>query len=593
MVAVPSMTTTRQDGGLGSIADSLAGRFAVAGIASAGGYTPTVCTTLAQLLAAYTSGPLVDAAAYVLARVGWVLCQRVASAANGSRSNVVPSGAGGADDDLDAAGGNTSTAVPTLSGTPTSAVVNIKLKVTIAGANFAAATARYQYSLDGGLTWSANQTPSGTAAELGTSGVSVTWADGSFVANDTWSGYSVLGSQQGTCTLAVTGNPADEYAVVLEILRAGATLAAGTATYRLSLDGGDTWGPETAMPVSGIITPSGTGLTLTFTYSSGTAFAVADRWSMTTTAPTFNSTGMQSAYAALDTGDEDFEAILWTGAWDASLCTALETLAEASEAALRYRINFVGVRDQTPEETTSAWELAVKADFAAWTGAWVVPCAGHVELYSPATGRYNRRSCATLLAGRACSVPISEDLAWVERGALPGVTAIYYDGALNPAMNDAGFATVRYRKTRTFKGFFVVNPHTGAQPTSDFKLLQYLRVWAEAARVLNDAMTPHLSRKLRRVPKPLPSPLPPALTGATAGAIDEREARAIEAKANATLRAVLLEGPVQHVSGVTMRVSRTTDVAATKRLDTTLSLDPMGYAKSISNVIGFALGGAS
>lgn len=593
MVAVPSMSTTRQDGGLGSIADSLAGRFAVAGIASSGVYTPQIKTTLAALLAEYTSGPMVDAAAAILARVGWVLCQRVASAANGSRSNVVPSGSGGADDDLTAAGGNSSAAVPTLSGTPTSAVVNIKLKVTIAGANFAAATARYQYSLDGGLTWSSNQTPSGSAAALGASGVSVTWADGSFVANDTWSGFSVLDSQQGTCTLAVTGNPNDEYAVVLEILRAGATLAAGTATYRLSLDGGDTWGPETAMPVSGIITPAGTGLTLTFTYSSGTAFAVGDRWSMLTTAPTFNSSGMAAAYEALDTGDEDFEAILWTGAWDASLCTALETLAEASEAALRYRVSFVGVRDQTAEETLAAWEAAIKTDFLTWTGAWVVPCAGHAETYSPATGRYNRRSCAVTVAARACSVPISEDLAWVERGALPGLTAIYYDGALNPALNDAGFTTLRYRRTRTFKGFFVVNPHTGAQPTSDFKLLQYLRVWAEAARVLNDAMTPHLSRKLRTVPKPLPSPLPPVFAGATAGAIDEREARAIEAKANASLRAVLMEGPVAHVTSVSMRVARTTDVVATRRLDTTLSLGPMGYAKSITNTIGFALGGAS
>lgn len=593
MVAVPTMTTTRQDGGLGSIADSLAGRFAVAGIASSGSYLPQIKTTLAALLAEYTSGPMVDAAAYILARVGWVLCQRVASAANGSRSNVVASGAGNAAAALTLGGGGTSTAVPTLSGTPASAVVNIKLKVTAAGANFAAATARYQYSLDGGLTWSANQTPSGSAAALGASGVSVTWADGSFEANETWSGYSVLGSQQGTCTLAATGNPADEYAVVLEVLRGGATLAAGTATYRLSLDGGDTWGPETAMPVGGVITPAGTGLTLTFTYSSGTAFAVADRWSLYTSAPTFNSSGMASAYASLDTGDEDFEAILWTGAWDASLCTALETLAEASEAALRYRQSYVGVRDQTAEETTAAWELAIKTDFAAWSGAWVFPCAGHAEVLSPATGRYNRRSCAIVVAGRACSVPLSEDLAWVERGALPGVTAIYYDGALNPALNDFGFTTLRYRKTRTFKGFFVVNPHTGAQPTSDFKLIQYLRVWCEAARVLNDAMTPHLSRKLRTVPKPLPSPVPPVYAGATAGAIDEREARAIENKANAMLRAVLLEGPVQHVTSVTMRVARTTDVVATKRLDTTLSLGPMGYAKSITNAIGFALGGAA
>lgn len=592
MVAVPSMTTTRADGGLGSVADSLAGRFAVAGIASAGVYTPTICTSIAALLAAFTSGPLVDAAAYILARVGWVLVQRVASAANGSRGTVIASGAGSPTAALTAGGGNTSTAVPTLSGTVT-VPTNVMLKCTAAGANFAAATARFQYSLDGGLTWSANVTPSASAEALGSSGVSVTWADGSFVNTDTWTGSSVPGAQVGTCTLAATGNPNDAYAVRLEILRAGATLASGAATYRLSLDGGDTWGPETAMPVGGVITPSGTGLTLTFTYSSGAAFAVSDRWDLNTSAPTFNSSGMAAAYNALDTGDEDFEAILWTGAWDASLCTSLETLAEASEAALRYRWNIVGMRDQTAQETTAAWELALKADFAAWSGARVVPCAGHVEVLSPATQRYNRRSCAIVVAGRAAAVPISEDLAWVERGSLPGVTAIYYDGASNPALNDFGFTTVRFRKTRTLRGFYIVNPHTGALSTSDFKLLQYLRVWDEGARVLNDAMTPHLSRKLRTVPKPLPSPVPPVHAGRTAGSLDEREARAIEAKADAMLRSALMEGPVAHVTSVTMSLVRTTDVVATRRLDTTLSLGPMGYAKSISNTIGFALGGAS
>lgn len=592
MVAVPSMTTSRADGGLGAIADSAAGRFAVAGISSAGGYTPTIVTSLQQLRDTYTSGPLVDAASYILARVGWVLCQRVASAGNGSRGNVFASGDDTAVASLTAAGGNTSTAVPTLAGVPVVPYA-VKVKATASGSNFAAGTARVQYSLDGGLTWSANVTPSGTAVALGDSGLTLAWADGSFVNTDTWSGGAADGDQLGTCTLAVTGNPADAYAVVVEILRGASTLAAGTATYRLSLDGGDTWGPETAMPVSGVVTPAGTGLTLTWTYSSGTAFAVGDRWDFATTAPTFNAAGMETAYTALDEGDDDFEAILWTGAFSAALCTSLETLMEASEAALRYRTSIVGVRDQTPEESVSEWELSVKADFAAWEGVLVVPCAGHAEVLSPATQRYNRRSVAILVAGRAASVPISEDLAWVERGALQGVTAIHYDGAIHPAMNDAGFTTLRYRKTRTRKGFYVTNPHTGAAPTSDFKLYQYLRVWQEAARLLADAMEPHSSRRLRTIPKPLPTPTPAVYQGRTAGAIDDREARAIEAKVNAALRAALMEGAVAHVTSVSMTIDRTVDIVATRELRTALSLGPMGYAKTISNTIGFALGGAS
>lgn len=591
MVAVPTMTTERVDGGLGSVVDSPEGRFAVAGVSSSGPYVPTLVTSLAQLRSLYTSGPLVDDASYLLAIAGRVLCQRVESTSSGSRGTVLYSGSGSPADALTAGGGNTSTAVPSLTGVPT-VPVQVALRITVAGANFAAATARYQYSLDGGLSWSAAIAPSASEVDLGDTGVTISWVDGSFVATDTFAGYSVPGARVGTATLAVTGDPSDAYDVRVEILRAGATLAAGTATYRLSLDGGDTWGPETALPVSGAITPSGTGLTLTWTYSSGTGFAVGDLFTIRTSAPTYNATTMADAYTALDEGDDDFEAILWSGVFTAALCTSLDALCEASADVLRYRICFVGVRDFNSGETVSEWETSIKADFATWTGVNVVPCAGHAEVLSAATQRYNRRSSAVVVAGRAASVPLSEDLAWVERGPLPGVTAIYYDGADNPGMNDFGFTTLRKRRSRTIRGFYVTNPHTGAGPTSDFKLLQYLRVWNEAARVLADAMTPHSSRRLRTVPKPLPSPVPPVFEGRTAGAIDDREAAVIEAAVNKKLRAALMEGPVAHVTSVTMSLDRTVDVVATRTLSTSLSLGPMGYAKVISNRIGFALGGA-
>jgi Protein of unknown function (DUF2586) len=591
MVAVPTIQTQRVDGGLSAIVDSSAGRFAVAGPSSIGPFVPTLITSLATLRSTFGAGPLVDDASYVLSLTGRVLCQRIETTSSGAKGAVLYSGAGSPADALTAGGGNTSTAVPSLTGVPT-VPVQVALRITVAASNLAAATARYQYSLDGGLTWSAALTPSASEVDLGTTGVTISWADGSFVVSDTFAGYSVPGARVGTATLAITGNPADAYDARVEILRAGATLAAGTATYRLSLDGGDTWGPETALPVSGAIQPAGTGLTLTWTYSSGTGFAVGDLYTFRTSAPTYDATTMAAAYEALDTGDDDFEAILWSGAFTAALCTSLDALCETSAEALRYRICFVGLRDLNSGETIAAWETSIKTDFATWVGVNVVVCAGHVEVLSAATQRYNRRSSAVVVAGRAASVPISEDLAWVERGPLPGVTAIYYDGADNPGLNDFGFTTLRKRRSRTIRGFYVVNPHTGALSTSDFKLLQYLRAWNEAARVLADAMTPHSSRRLRTVPKPLPVPTPPVYEGKTAGSIDEREARAIEAGVNAKLSAALLEGPVAHVTSVAMSIDRTVDITSTRTLSTSLSLGPMGYAKVISNRIGFALGGA-
>lgn len=591
MVQVPQMTLTRRDGGLGALVASAFGRLAVVGPASSGDYTAQVFTSQGDLEAEYTSGPLVDAASYLLARCGWVLCCRVAQGSAGSVGSVYSSGGGNAGRGLTAHGSNTSTAVPALAGTPTTPYP-VNVKVTVDGANFAAATARVRYSLDGGLTWSADLTPSATPAALGDSGVTLAWTDGSFVvSNGTWSGYAVPGTVQGTATLAVTGNPNDRYEARVRIVRGAATLAAGTATYKLSLDGGDTWGPETAMPISGVVTPTGTGLTLTWTYSSGTGFVAEDIYAFTTTAPTYDASGMATAYGTLDTADDEFEGFLFTGTFDASLCTSLETLLAASDTALRPRFAVVGVRQKTPEETRAAWELSVRADFASWTGLHVVPCAGFTEILVPSTNRQVTRSAALAVAGRIAIAPLSEDLAWVERGPLPGVVSTDYDGADNPSLNDFGFTTLRRRRSRTARGIYVVNPHTGAAADSDFKLLQYLRVWNEGARTLIAAMERHSSRTLRAVPKPLPTPTPPVYQGRTAGAIDDREAAAIEADAEAKVRAVLMEGAVQHVTSVAVTVNRTVDVVATRTLPVSLSLGPMGYAKTISLEIGFALGG--
>lgn len=589
MVSVPRTTIQRRDGGLGSLIASAAGRLAVVGIASSGPYTPQVFTSQGDLIATYTSGPLVDAASYILARCGFVLVQRAANGASGARGNVARSGSGNSAAGLTAGGGNTSTAVPTLGGTVTRAWPII-LRITAAGANFAAGTARYQWSADGGLTWSTAAAPAAGPIPLGDTGITLAWADGAFVQNDSWTGSSVPGAQRGTALLAVTGDPSDAYEARVQVLRDGTNLAGATATYRLSLDGGDTWGPETAMPVSGVVQPAGTGLTLTFTNGAGpTSFREGDLFTFDTTAPTYTSNGMADAYNALDQSDDDFEGILFTGAFDAALCTSLESLADASEVQLRYRIVIVGVRARTYQETRAEWENAIRTDFATWSGLHVVPCAGHGEVIVPNTNRQVKRSASLGVAGRMVIAPLSEDLAWVERGPLPGFVSIDYDGADNPSLNDFGFTTLRKRRSRSHRGIYIVNPHTGAAADSDFKLLQYLRVWNEAARTLAAAMERHQSRTLRAVPKPLPVPTPPIYQGRTAGAIDDREAAAIEADINAKLSLVLLEGPVQHVTAVTARVNRTVDIVATRSLPVSLSLGPVSYAKLISAEIGFAL----
>lgn len=78
----------------------------------------------------------------------------------------------------------TGTAAMTTSGTP-AAATSIRVEVMASAANLAAATASLAYSLDGGDTWSATvAVPLNGVVALGASGVTATFADGTFVDGD-------------------------------------------------------------------------------------------------------------------------------------------------------------------------------------------------------------------------------------------------------------------------------------------------------------------------------------------------------------------------------------------------------------------------
>jgi len=554
-------------------------------IASAGTIdAPRLVVNKSALLSTFVSGALVEETAYQLdvARKPVLVC-RVNPGVAGARGSVARSGAGSPSASLALDVGNTSTAVPTLaiaSGVVLARPLAVRVKVIAAGSNLAAAPT-IQWSLDGGLTWSATETAVAGPTDLGESGLTLAWADGTFVVSGgTWTGRAVPGAQVGTCTLAATGSPTDAYRVALEIVREGATLAANTATYRLSLDGGETWGPETAVPVSGVIAPSGTGLTLTLTYATGTGLAVGDRFDLETTAPGFTLTDLTSAWNAIMASGYDVEGVHVVGAVDSTIATGLDALCESAIGAKKPRWALLEARSRTPEESEAAWILALQTEFNGFVSALgrAAVAAGSVDVVSTVTSRVRRATAGTVAAARAALVPISEDLAWVGRGPLPGVVRIEHDEASTPGLNVARFITTRTHEG--LRGAYITNPSMMVESGSDFELLQYRRVWDRAYRVLRAAMLPFLSQDLDVNPADVASPLVP-------GAIDEVDAEMIEQKAVDALGDALLRTRPKHASAVGATVDRTTDFLTTRDLDVSFTVTPHGYVKSITGRLGF------
>lgn len=132
--------------------------------------SPTMIYSRDQAISTFGHGPLVEALCFLLRWAGGpFVATRVTTATAGSAGSVTRAGTG-ADGDAWAM---------SVSGTPRDAY-SVKVKVTRYGATIEALTAANRYSIDGGLTYFAEQpVPSSGAVVLGDTGLTVTFNDGS------------------------------------------------------------------------------------------------------------------------------------------------------------------------------------------------------------------------------------------------------------------------------------------------------------------------------------------------------------------------------------------------------------------------------
>ncbi len=167
----PSVIITELDGALG-VREPSDGKLALVGVASAGtANSPATYARVTDVVAAFTSGPLVEAAAHYIERYGKpVILVRTGQTVVGIEGT------------LDATL-FTGTSVPTLDTTDPNDDYEAVVKF-ITGGTIGVAGITYQYSLDGGRTYSP-VTALGTATTIvlpGTGGVNLDFAAGTIVA---------------------------------------------------------------------------------------------------------------------------------------------------------------------------------------------------------------------------------------------------------------------------------------------------------------------------------------------------------------------------------------------------------------------------
>lgn len=379
---------------------------------------------------------------------------------------------------------------------------------------------------------------------------------------------SVTATQTGTATLAASGAAYDAYELKVLIVKGGATLAAATATFQYSLDGGNTFSAELAVPASGTYAIPNSGITLQWTYVSGTAFVAGDYWTAVATAPGYSTTDVANAVTPLLADPRTWFMLHLVGvptnlsgarAVFAALATHMAT------AASGYRYAFALM--EAPSDT-DANLLASSTGFGDLADSRVAVGAGYLDVISPISGRSYTRNVAWEAAARASKVAPSQDLGAVEDGPLSGVVSLARDERATEGLDAGRFTTARTIVGR--QGYYLTRGRVFASAGSDYSLVPNRRVMDIACSVARDRALKFLNAKVA--------------VNAN-GTIQEKAATAIEAYVEAGLRGELTQK--DDAVDVGVQVDRTVNILSTGQLKLRVRVRPFGYASDIQVELGF------
>lgn len=392
----------------------------------------------------------------------------------------------------------------------------------------------------------ANGEPTGTAIAIQSLLVALAAANpGKFKSTLAGAGSALLGAKTltslpfgSTGTMAVTGSvPNDNYDVTVRIKTGGAL---GTAVFDISLgkaNGVPVYsGASYLIPVGGVVSIPGTGLTLTF---AGT-FDVNDLFAFTCTAPLSTLSDVSAAITYFLSRPEQASLIAIAGeiplvslpAW----IVALDVLAGELEAAKKYVRILIEAAGPSVGQSNATWATNLNTTLNGLSSARISIFGGEANGVSalplPQPSRFETENGNRWMFARALAVSAGVD---VGDQTLSGKMT----GVLSAAQADAAQALANARCSY----FYLLPGITGVQaefllfdsPTGDFTYGTYGRILDKAMFYGYIAQTRYLNGKFRRTPR---------------GTIDPGDARGIAQ----TIRQAIIDNVVKPGDAVDCQV---------------------------------------
>lgn len=376
----------------------------------------------------------------------------------------------------------------------------------------------------------------------------------------------------GTSVHTVSGTPIDSSLVRFVWVKAGTRGTAG-ATFKYSLDNGESYSDETPIGTAVSYLIPNTGITVLF--AAGT-FIAGDTHTFTATEPKWNAAAVQACIAALKATGRKFRLIHLVGPLSASDAVTFSTEMASLATAYRFAGLLGGARDFAAADVTeAAWIAALAADYAAFQDSRTSVAAGHYLTPSPIDGWKYRRSLSYVLAARLMGRPIQEHAGRVRTGSLKGISAngedglIYHDSSVSDGLKVARFATARTRIGRP--GFFIDKPAMMSSPSSDYQIWPHRSVIDAACDLTYEVLVDVLNDDLQLDP--------------VTGYILEKEAKGIESRLKSAARDRLLSKRASSAFSATIK--RDDNIISTSTLTCSIRVTPKGYAETINAEVGF------
>lgn len=379
--------------------------------------------------------------------------------------------------------------------------------------------------------------------------------------------------------VTVSGTPNDFYDAIVVMVTAGAL---GTATFKYTLDGGQTYSETLTTPAGGTYVIPNTGVTLTFT--AGTQVAGVT-YSFTGTPAMWNSADLSAAFTVINSDFTPWDFFIGCGrhstaAAAATLGAALQTALEGLITSQRWVRGMLDAGNEAQAAILTA-QAAVTTPRVMYTyrglrrttvkafPGWGTPMLGAVD----GVGMLAARSLISTHLGRHPSHNLTQF----------GATAIDYDEEKSAALDAAKICTLRTFPGKA--GIWVKKPWLKAADGSDFLRWHFGRVMDTVCRTTYQALLPFTNTGLRTQSRVIG---PTTFTGT----IDDRDIARIEDAVNEQLAAVLkqpanAEGVPGHVTDVRYQIDRAWNAALNQSIKGEVAVQRLAYAEAFRTQLGF------